>query len=57
LEVKEQSTFIVASIGSVVRLVLVTALVVALLIISVSGSGTAESDGTSGAPQVVQSHG
>jgi hypothetical protein len=55
--VKEQSTFIVMSIGSAVRLVLITALAIALLIISMSGSGTAEPDGTTGAPQVVQSHG
>jgi hypothetical protein len=54
---KEQSTFIVMSVGSAVRLVLGTALAIALLIISMSGSGTAEPDGATGHPTVVQSHG
>jgi hypothetical protein len=56
-EVKEQSTFIVMSVGSAVRLVLITALVIALLIVSMSGTGTAESDGPTGEPSVGQSHG
>jgi hypothetical protein len=55
--VKEQSTFIVMSVGSVVRLVLITALAIALLVISVSGTGTADQHGGRGETPVVQSHG
>jgi hypothetical protein len=50
--------FIVMSIGSAVRLILLTGLVIALLILMTSGAGTSEPAGVVGAPPlVVRSHG
>jgi hypothetical protein len=55
-----KQTMIVMSIGSAVRLILITALVIALLILAMSGAGTPAPDAAVGAPTppaAVQSHG
>jgi hypothetical protein len=45
-----KQAFIVISVGSALRLVLITGLVIALLILVMSTSGTSESEGAVGAP-------